>query len=232
MGGFVGIRARGLAWVVAGSVAIAVGGCAGTGADRSAASLISAMKVAVRDATSMHMAGQLPNGGRPVALDMGVLRSGALTGTITEGGVPLQLIGTSGQVYVKATPAFLRELRASAAVCTIMCGKYVQLSGTQRSELTGSLGMASLIHSLISALPRFTRAGTTTVLGQPAIVLHGADGSTLDVAARGKPYPLRLIAPRGREESVLFSHWDSVATPAAPPASQVINLSQLKAGSS
>jgi hypothetical protein len=31
---------------------------------------------------------------------------------------------------------------------------------------------------------------------------------------------------------VLFSHWDSVAAPAAPPASQVINLSQLKAGTS
>jgi hypothetical protein len=241
MGVFVIIRAGVLACAVAGSAAIALGGCgssgtggatAGTGADRSAASLISAMKTAVRDATSMHLAGQLPNGGRPVALDIGVLRAGALAGTITQGGVPLQLIGTRGLVYVKATPAFLRELRAAAAVCAVMCGKYVQMSGSQGSELAASLSMTSLTRSLIAGLPRFTRAGTTTVRGQSAVVLRGADGSTLDVAASGKPYPLRVVAPPGRGETVLFSHWDSVAAPAAPPASQVINLSQLKAGTS
>jgi hypothetical protein len=234
------------ACVVAGSAVIALGGCASSGAgggaaaaggtapaggaNGGAASLVAAMKTAVQEATSMHLAGQLPGGGRPVTLNIGVLRAGALAGSITEGGVPLQLIGASGQVYVKATPAFLRELKAPTAVCAIMCGKYVELSGAQRSELTGSLGMASLTRSLIRALPRLTRAGLTTVLGQSAVVLHGADGSTLDVASRGKPYPLRLVAPQGRDESVVFTEWDAVAAPAAPPASQVINLSQLKAG--
>lgn len=242
----VGIRVGAAACAVAGSAVIALGGCASSGAgggaaaaggtapaggaNSGAASLVGAMKTAVQAATSMHLAGQLPGGGRPVTLNIGVLRGGGLAGTITEGGVPLQLIGAGGQVFIKATRPFLQELRAPGRVCAVLCGRYVQMSGPERSQLTGSLGMASLTRSLIRALPRFTRAGLATVLGQPAVVLHGADGSTLDVAARGQPYPLRLVAPQGRDESVVFTEWDAVAAPAAPPASQVINLSQLKAG--
>lgn len=220
--------------------AIALAGCGGsmTGGSsasvpqRSAATLVSQMKVAVDAATSMHLAGQLPNAGRPVALDLDVLRAGDLTGTITENGLPLHLIGSRGKVYVRATPDFLRDLKAPGGVCAVMCGKYVQMSGLQATELAGRLSMTSLTRSLIAGLPKFRRAGTTTVSGRPAVVLAGADGSTLDVAARGKPYPLRVVAPPGRAESVVFSHWDTVPTPAAPPGGEVINLNQLKAGSS
>jgi hypothetical protein len=212
----------------------ASGGTPGGGAvaRRSTATLISQMKAAVNAATSMHLAGQLPNGGRPVALDLGVHRAGDLAGTITQNGVPLRLIGAEGNFYVKATLAFLRELRAPTAVCAVMCGKYVQMSDAQGSELAAGLSMASLTRSLIAGLPKFRQAGTATVGGRAAVVLRGADGSTLDVAARGKPYPLRLAAPVGRHESVVFSQWNTVATPGAPRSGEVINLNQLKAGSS
>jgi hypothetical protein len=232
------IRGWVLASMCAGS-AIALAGCGGSAGgssasipQRSAATLVSQMKAAVDAATSMHLAGQLPNAGRPVALDLDVLRAGDLTGTITENGLPLQLIGSRGKVYVKATPAFLRDLKAPGGVCAVMCGKFVQMSGLQATELAGSLSMTSITRSLIAGLPKFRRAGTTSVSGRPAVVLHGADGSTLDVAAHGKPYPLRVVAPRGRAESVVFSHWDTVPAPTAPPGGDVINLNQLKAGSS
>lgn len=232
------IRAKVLACGLAGSAAIALTACGGSAsgpaahAHRDAATLVSEMKAAVGGAKSVHMAGRLSHGGRSVAVNLGVFRTGALTGTITQGGVRLELIGAQGKVYVKATPAFLRELRASAAVCAIICGKYVQMSGLQASDLAGSLSMMNLTRSLTGGLPRFTRSGTTTVGGQSAVVLRGADGSTLDVAAHGKPYPLRVVAPPDRNETVLFSQWDAVATPAAPRAGEVINLNQLKAGTS
>jgi hypothetical protein len=41
-----------------------------------------------------------------------------------------------------------------------------------------------------------------------------------------------VVAPPGRHESVVFSQWNTVAAPAAPRRGQVINLNQLKAGSS
>jgi hypothetical protein len=246
-----GIRASMLAWGLAGGAAIALTACGGSAANgsapanggsgmasggavahRSTARVISQMKAAINGATSMHLAGQLPNGGRPVALDLGVQRDGGVAGTITQNGVPLQLIGAQGSFYVKATPAFLRELRAPATVCAVMCGKYVQLSGSQGSQLAAGLSMASLTRSLIAGLPKFRQKGTATVGGQSVIVLAGADGSTLDVAAHGQPYPLRVVGPAGRHESVVFSHWDTVARPGAPRRGEVINLNQLKAGSS
>jgi hypothetical protein len=190
------------------------------------------MKTAVRAASSTHLAGKLSDSGRAIALDVGVFRSGDLSGTITQNGVPLRLVGSKGKVYVKATPEFLRQLKAPAAVCTVLCGKYVQMSGPQGNELSGSLSMTNLTHSLLNGLPKFTKDGTTTVAGQQAIVLRGTDGSTLDVAAHGKPYPLRIVAPPSHHETVLFSQWNAVPAPAAPPANQVINLNQLKAGSS
>jgi hypothetical protein len=218
--------------------ALAVAACGGSGSSgsvaassKTASQLVSQMRTAVRDASSVHLDGQVTSGGRPLGLDLGVRRTGGLAGTITRSGVPLRLIGTGTRVYVQATPGFLHELRASAAVCAVMCGKYVQMNGSQARSLNHSLSMGSLTGALTRATPKFTKAGTATVGGQPAVVLRAADGATLDVAARGKPYPLRVVASR-TGETIRFSQWDKVPVPSAPPTGQVINLNQLKAGTS
>jgi len=192
----------------------------------SPAATVAQMKTAVNAASSVHLDGVLHDGGRTVALDIGLVRSGGFAGTIAGNDVPLTLIDAGGKVYVKATPAFLRELRVSSAVCSLMCGKYVELTSAQTSALAGDFTMRTLLGSLTGALPRLADAGTTTVNGQHARVLRASDGSTLDVAATGSPYPLRVIgkAHRGRLD---FSQWNSVPRPVAPPASQVINVSQL-----
>jgi hypothetical protein len=205
------------------------GGTSSSAAPVSAQALAGRMRTAVEHAASTHLTGRLTKDGRAVALNVGVVRAGGLDGTISRGGPPLHLISASGKVYVQATRAFIRQLGVPAAICTIMCGKYVQLSGAQGQELAGSLSMSTLTSSLAGRLPRFRLDGRTTVGGQPAIVLRGADGSTVDVAARGTPYPLRVVAPSGAG-AIRFSDWDHVARPAAPPAGDVINLSQLKAG--
>jgi hypothetical protein len=208
-------------------------GSASTGpaSTASAQALAARMKTAVEQAASTHLTGRLTSDGRAVALNVAVVRAGGLDGTISRGGAPLHLISTGGRVYVQATRAFIRQLGAPQAICTIMCGKYVQLSGSQGRALAGSLSMATLTRSLAGRLPRFRLDGRATVAGRPAIVLRGADGSTVDVAAQGQPYPLRVVAPGGAG-AVRFSDWDHVARPAAPPAADVINLNQLRAGAS
>jgi hypothetical protein len=223
----------GLALAACGSSGGTASGSASTGSGNtvSAQALAARMRTAVEQAASTHLTGRLTSDGRAVALNVGVVRAGGLDGTISRGGAPLHLISASGKVYVQATRAFIRQLGVPQAICTIMCGKYVQLSGSQGQALAGSLSMATLTRSLAGRLPRFRLAGRTTVAGQPAIVLRGADGSTVDVAAQGKPYPLRVVAPSGAG-AIRFSDWDHVARPAAPPAADVINLNQLRAGAS
>jgi hypothetical protein len=231
MGGYRSVT-LGIAAAAAAAILTACGGPGtGSAAPASAAGLVTQMKAAVRGASSMHVAGQLTQAGQPFGVDLAMLRAGEFDGTLTSRGVPIQLTKSAGQVYVRATPAFLRELKASS-VCPVLCGKYVQMNRTEASTLSRSLSMTSVTNSLLSSLPSFRRAGTATVNGQPAIVLHGSDGSTLDVAARGRPYPLRASAPAGQPEHLVFSRWNAVPAPAPPPRGDVLNLGQLKAGAS
>jgi hypothetical protein len=240
-----GIRGKVVTSGLAAAAAMALAACGSSGgsgsassgggtsaAQRSASELVSQMKTAVRNASSMHLAGLVNASGKQSMLNLGLLRSGDFSGSITQNGVPLHLIGANGKYYVKATPAFLRQLGESKSVCVLMCGKYVQISGAQGSRLSGSLSMANLTRALTSNLPQMTRAGTATVAGQQAIELRGADGSTVDVAASGPPYPLRVISPPSHHERVLFSQWNQVRPPAPPKSSEVINLSKLKATNS
>jgi hypothetical protein len=206
-----------------------LGGCGSSGSSalaRSPAATVAQMKTAVHAASSVHISGLLRRDGRAVGLNIGLIRSGGFSGTITDNGLPVTLIDTGGKVYVKATPAFLKQLRISAALCSIMCGKYVELTSAQSAALAGNLTMQNLLAPLSGMLPKFSNSGTATVAGQAAQALRAPDGAMLYVAATGTPYPLRAVGKRsnGRLD---FTQWNTVPRPVAPPASQVINLAGL-----
>lgn len=210
-----------------GAVLLAGWGSPGSSAPaRTPAQTIAQMKTAVNAANSVHLRGVLRNGGRAVGLDIGLLRSGEFAGTITDNGVPLILTDTGGKIYVKATPAFLKQLKVSPALCSLMCGKYVELTAAQSAALAGNFTMRKLLASLTGSLPKFADAGTTTVRGQKVQVLRAADGSMLDVAATGTPYPLRAVG-KAHKGQIDFAQWNSVPRPVAPPASKVINAASL-----
>ena len=214
--------------VLAGIGAVLAGGgsSGSSGPPPSASATLAQMKTAVNAASSVHLDGVLRNGGRVVGLNIGLIRSGGFSGTITDNGVVLALTDSGGKVYVRATPAFLRELGVSGALCSTMCGKYVEMSTAQSDALAGNLTMQKLLASLTGTLPKFTNAGTTTVGGRQAQVLRAADGSMLDVAATGAPYPLRAVG-KGAKGWLDFTHWNTVPQPIAPAANQVINVAQL-----
>jgi hypothetical protein len=202
------------------------GSSASSAPTRTPAQAVAQMKSAVNAANSVHLSGVLRDNGGSVGLDIGLIRSGEFAGTITDNGLPLTLTDTGGKLYVKATPAFLKQLKVSPALCSLMCGKYVELTAAQSEALAGNFTMRKLLASLTGSLPKFADAGTTTVRGQQVQVLRAADGAMLDIAATGTPYPLRAVAKRHNGQ-LDFTQWNSVPRPAAPPASQVINASSL-----
>jgi hypothetical protein len=221
--------------VLAGLTAAAIGamllaGCAGdpppAASPRSPSQTVAEMQKAVQAASSVHLSGVLRNGGKPIGLNLGLIRSGDFAGTITQNGIPLMLIDAGGKVYVKATAAYLRELKVPASVCSIMCGKYVRLDSSEAGPLAGSLNMSALLSSFTGKAPRFTSAGTTTMAGREGQVLRGPDGSRLVVAATGTPYPLQAVGKQSNG-TLNFSQWNAVPRPSAPPASQVINLNKI-----
>jgi len=193
---------------------------------RSPTDTVSQMKSAVKAARSVHLNGTVHASGQAIGLNLGLIRSGGLSGTITENGVPLSLTETGGNVYIKATSAVLRQFAPSSSACSLVCGKYIKMTAAQAGALAGSLNMDRLLASLTGPLPKFSNGGTTTVRGQQAQVLRAQDGSTLDVAASGTAYPLRAVG-KSSSGQLDFTQWNSVKQPAAPPANQVVNLSRL-----
>jgi hypothetical protein len=218
---------RGLAAVLAAGIAVAAAGCsAGTPAGPSAAQV----KAAVRDASSVHIAGLVTQGGEAERLDAGFLRTGDWDGTIISGATPpVSLIVAGGRAYVLLTQAFLQSVAGKSARCNGVCGKYLPLTGSQAAGLTSDISMTRLTGPLIQDLAGLKRTGTGTVNGRAVIVMRGSDGTVIDVAAHGRPYPLRIAGgtASGGEGTLTLSQWDKVPAPAAPSAAELISPSSL-----
>jgi hypothetical protein len=178
---------------------------------------------AVRGASSVRVTGDLTQNGTPVGVDLGLSRNGDLTGTIIENGAPAQVVAVAGEIYVRATPAFLQQVKAPSGSCAAVCGKWIQLALPDASRVTGYLSMANIVSPLTSdQIPTLTEGGSTTVHGQAAWVLRAANGSVIDVSAGNQHYPLEVAGGGSLRQVVMFSQWNKVPPPTLPPASQVL----------
>jgi hypothetical protein len=171
----------------------------------------------------------LANNGVPISLNLDMHRNGDVSGTVSQNGAPFEVIGVNNTTYIKATPAFLRQVKAPTSACAVVCGKWLQLTPAQASQLTGDLSMSSLTAPLSSGqVPKFTEVGSKIVDGRAAWALRAADGSTLYVSSASGHYPVAATTGGSPNEVVTYSHWNTAPQPAAPPASEVLNLNNLK----
>lgn len=190
-----------------------------------AATLRADIGQAFRSASSFHMSGRLIYKGRPISFDVGLLRSGQLSGTISEQDLPLQVIATSRAAYLKITPALLRYWHAPSVACHIVCGKYVRLPTTRAALLLHGLRLrlSKLESGFAARVPPLSKDGTAVVDGQKVYVLRSARGDTFDVATTGSHYPVAFSASGGFSQ-VHFSQWNRVPVPSAPPPGLIANL--------
>jgi hypothetical protein len=241
-----GVPARAFTIGHVGCAALALAGCEASGSsgtsagsssmsgpanEPSAASLTNSMQSSVRNASGVHVSGQLSRDGVPLGVDLDVTKNGDAAGTISQRGTPLHVVAANSKIYIEVTPAFLREASMPAAACATACGKWIELTQGEASQLTGDLSMQRLLTPMMFGqastsghAPKVTTAGRTTVHGQPAWVLRAADGSTVAVSAASKHYPLAARSGRSPHQVVTFSQWDSVPAPQPPPASKLIQL--------
>ena len=144
----------------AGSASGAASPAASPAGEPSARSLVSSMQTSVRSASSVHVAGKLSQSGTPLSIDLNLSRNGDMAGTITQDGASAQVVAVDSKIYVKATEAFLKEMKAPAGACGLVCGKWIRLSAQQAGQLTGDLSMTSLMAPLTSGqVPKLTAAG-------------------------------------------------------------------------
>jgi len=190
--------------------------------------LLRQMSAALRAASSVHISGTVRQSAKTLGLNVSITRSGELSGQLSENGVVLTVLATHGHSYVKLSAAFLRIAHLPANACSLFCGKYLELPAVQSHEVLTGLNMASLTHSMTSALASKVKyLGAVSIAGQPAWLLQDSHGNSIYVAADGKPYVLREVAAPPSKNSVNMTQWNAVRIPGPPPPSQVVHPRQL-----
>jgi hypothetical protein len=192
--------------------------------------ILKEMQAAVKAAKSVHMTGTVMSGSQKITFDMSFYGRSDMSGTFDEGTGTASLLIVGASTYVKASSAFLKSAKLPASLCGTICGKYIELPASDKSAITGSLSMSALSTQAFGKLPMSAAKDASEFFvhasydGNPVLKIS-SKGYTLEVAGTGTPYPVLVEAPGG--ETVVFSQWNAVPTPAVPPASQVVNLSQL-----
>jgi hypothetical protein len=138
------------------------------------------------------------------------------------GQTPVNVLVTRGHTYLKVSPGLLKSQHLPSAACALVCGKYLKMPNGQAKSMLNGLDMSSLLGQV--SVPRLTYVRTVTLHGQPAWQMRAGDRSTVYVAAQGPSYPLRVTKGVSRAD---FTQWNAVTIPPPPPASQVVDLSQL-----
>src|SRR5436309_10603455 len=87
-------------------LAVALAGCgsssSGNGvASKSADQIIAAAKAAAVGAATVHIAGSIVSEGKPLAIDMRLVKGKGGSGRITLEGVSIDLVRVAGSVYIK-----------------------------------------------------------------------------------------------------------------------------------
>jgi hypothetical protein len=186
------------------------------------------MSAALRAASGVHLSGAIQSGGKTLGVSVSIARSGGVWGQISENGAAVTVLATHGHSYLKISPAFLQISHLPATACSRFCGKYLEYSAAVSHQLLTGLSMASLTHSLTRAPAREVKyLGAVNIDGQLAWLLQDSHEDTLYIAAHGRPYVLREVAPPPSEDTANLTQWNAVRIPGPPPASKVVTLSQL-----
>jgi hypothetical protein len=224
------MRARPLAVLGLAAVLLAAcGGSDGNGESAKKGPQVAADAAdALQKAGAVHLTGSGTMDGRKVAADLH-LQGDDATGTIGEGSDQLKLVETGGKLYAQASSGFWSQAGVPAQVAGALAGKWVIVP----SDAAGQV-MPFSMKSLTDELRHPTdgkvedAVHTGTLHGKKVVVVTQTDGSTLDVAATGTPYPLRTVDKGSNAGTFEVSDFGKKVTITAP--SGALDLSQLAGG--
>jgi hypothetical protein len=178
---------------------------------------------AVATARSVHITATVTQGGSTVGLNVNLTRSNDMSGNIIYKNQPLTVLVRNGRAYIKVTSGAAKVMGLPSAACVLMCGKYLEMTASQSQSMLSGLDWSSILGP--SSVPQMHYVRTVTVNGQPAWEMSVSGEGTAYVTAQGTPYPLRMVKGPDRVD---FTQWNSAAIPPLPPASQIVDLSQLE----
>jgi hypothetical protein len=197
-------------------------------------------RAALKSASSMRWTGEFNSDGRQVEVDVAADVHGSCNGTISLDS-PMHIIKKGSLVYVKAEEeywrtSFSREMTAEQTeeMVAQFTGRWIKPPKLM-SQTLGS--MCDIFHTQLETLSLATdgnptREADATVDGRPVAVLTDrttTETTTVYVAKKGKPYPLRITVTGGDEplDVTLTDHGKPVGT-TPPPPDQVLDPTKLR----
>jgi len=183
---------------------------------------------ALEKAGAAHLTGTGTQDGKPMQLDVTVVGADA-TGTVSMDGAKLDLVNAGGKLYIRASGDFWTQNGIPASAVSLLDGKWVILPADAAGELSqfSLKGLADeLRHPTDGKIKDAVH--TATVDGKKVVVVTQSDGSTLDVAATGTPYPLKIVDKGSEASTITASDFGKKTKISAP--SGALDLSQLAGG--
>jgi hypothetical protein len=193
----------------------------------SAQTLVNDALAALKSARSVRLSGGSVQNGKHLPLDVGFMKSGALSGTLSGsfGGLhgTFKLILVGGHGYILVDKQFFDALTKGHSMpvgaCAALCGKYIE---TPVSQFAG-FDLISLTSPMFGGQHHVVSGVTvTSINGQPAYRVSNGHGTYLYVAKNGTHYPLEIAEPGSG--TLMFTQWNSVPPITAPPTSQIAKL--------
>ena|SRR5438270_2186093 len=189
------MRIRSLA--VAGLTAVLLTACGGGGdsgngeAAKKGPQVASDAANALEQSGAAHLTGTITEQGQSGAVDLH-LQGSDVSGSIALGGQQVQLVSTGGKIYAQAPAAFWTTFGAPASVAGQLDGQWV-IVPAQAASSFGTFTLKGLADQLRKPTGGSYQdpVGADTLNGQKVVVVTQTDGSTLDVASTGTPYPLK-----------------------------------------
>jgi hypothetical protein len=208
-------------------------------ADLSGPEIVAKALKATKNASSLTLKGDVPDGKDTVKLNMALDRAGNCAGSIGMSGGNADIIKTGDTVYSKFDEALLRSesegepKSETDAVVDMLAGRWMKTDADSddAKEMTAFCDLDELLAEFDGTGSAARKGKATTLDGTPAFTLTEADGKdryTLYVATEGKPYLLRIENTTAKQpDDLSFTDYDK-PVPATPPADKdIVDLDKL-----
>jgi hypothetical protein len=189
--------------------------------------IVTAARNAVGSARSVHVAGNVMNGGSRITLDLNLMNGRGGQGSMAQNGLSVQVLTVGDEVYIDGTIAFWRRFAGNAAA-PLLWGKWIRApAGGRLGTLATLTDLQKLFGQLLASHGRLAKGSITTVHGQRVIAVKDiTNGGTLYVATTGEPYPLEIVKSGSDGGRIAFDRFNQPMG-LAPPGN-AIDISQLQ----
>ncbi|MGY2127985.1 hypothetical protein [Blastococcus sp. SYSU DS0617] len=159
---------------------------------------------ALEESGAVRMSGTMTTDGEEGEVDL-QLQGDDAAGSISIGGVEIELISVGGDVYMKAAPEFWASFGMPEEAAAEFEGQWVAVPGDAAADFAefSLAGIADELRSPDGEIQDETR--TDELDGEDVVIVEQEDGSSLTVADDDPPYPLQMSGGGDSEGTVTFS---------------------------